>query len=745
MFLRRTVEDVLAHAQGDTEVIAVLDGAWADPPLADHPRVQLIYRPQPIGQRAAVNLAARISTAKYVMKLDAHCSVDAGFDLKLMAADQELGRPDVTQIPAQFNLHAFNWRCRACGTETYQGPTPTSCVSCSMGPFERVMYWDLNAGGVNGKHRRTEFWRFDHDLHFQYSGPRLKDQRHAELADVMSSVGACFFMRRSRFVEIGGLDEAHGSWGNFGTEIACKSWLSGGLHIVNRRTWFAHLFRTQGADFGFPYPNPHAAVERARAHSRDIWLNNRWPNQTRPLSWMVDHFSPIRGWHDPEASGETPDQKKTRTRRLSEVLAAGAVFRSVSKRSVVLGPIGRAAQVSCTQPTSPEGPLRADGVGSQRQDMAASTDGAPGIDRTGTATPEQVRAQSCEGDVRGITASGVVADDVVQLRNIPPAAHGDGLDQPGVQVAVREDGDVSGIVEPTERAVSGFQGGAGPIPASGRSVDLDLGKDSPDVVGREMSDRQHTGGVWHAPIVPTKGIVYYSDCRGDARILRAVREQLERAAPSLPIVSVTLTPLAFGRNIVLPLERGQLTMFRQILAGLEALDTDIVFFCEHDVLYSSEHFRFTPPRRDVFYYNQHRWQVSADDGRAVHYRCCQTAQLCADRQLLIEHYRRRVAAVEAAGGYGRNMGFEPGTNGWSRSIDPQWFDTWWTTVPNIDIRHGRNLSKTRWDPSEFRNKSTCQEWSGIKDEVPGWGRTRGRFIEFLAEIGQTISATEGAA
>jgi glycosyltransferase involved in cell wall biosynthesis len=289
MFLARTIEDVLANARGNTEVIAVLDGAWADPPIADHPRVVLIHRPEAIGQRAATNLAARLSTATYVMKLDAHCSVDEGFDLKLIAADEELGRPDVTQIPAQYNHHAFNWRCRACGRETYQGPTPVKCGDrkdeeldvpkppCGKSDgFDRVMVWKprhRKAAGNGSEGRghlvRTEFWRFDQHLHFQYwDSYRERAAAKGEIADVMSSLGACFFMRRDRFFELGGLDEAHGSWGQFGTEIACKSWLSGGRHVVNKRTWFSHLFRTQGGDFGFPYPQPNAAVDRARQHSR---------------------------------------------------------------------------------------------------------------------------------------------------------------------------------------------------------------------------------------------------------------------------------------------------------------------------------------------------------------------------------------------------------------------------------------------------------------------------------------------
>jgi hypothetical protein len=60
--------------------------------------------------------------------------------------------------------------------------------------------------------------------------------------------------------------------------------------LVNKKTWYAHMFRTQGGDFGFPYPNP--GIEQARAYSRDLWLNNKWDKAVHPLSWLIDKFNP---------------------------------------------------------------------------------------------------------------------------------------------------------------------------------------------------------------------------------------------------------------------------------------------------------------------------------------------------------------------------------------------------------------------------------------------------------------------
>jgi hypothetical protein len=285
MFLTKTDQNVLENAEADTEVIAVLDGYWPDPPLPDNPRVTVLHFTAPVGQRGATNAAARVSTAKFVMKLDAHSSVDKGFDRKLMAACE----PDWTVIPRMYNLHAFDWECTKCGARYYQAD-PVPVCKCEGTEFKVVEVWKPRLA------RRTDFARFDNTMHFQYW--RKYDRRpeaQGDIADVMSSVGACFFMHRDRFFELDGLDEAHGFWGQFGTEVACKSWLSGGRQVVNKRTWFAHMFRV--GKLKFPYPLSGEAQERARVYSRDLWLNNKWSKQTRPLQWLIDKFAPVPDWN----------------------------------------------------------------------------------------------------------------------------------------------------------------------------------------------------------------------------------------------------------------------------------------------------------------------------------------------------------------------------------------------------------------------------------------------------------------
>jgi hypothetical protein len=476
------------------------------------------------------------------MKVDAHCAFDKGFDVKMMAEMKD----DYTLIPAMYNLHAFDWKCKKCGNKWYQGPTPTHCKidydsqkdnpNCGSTEFEREMVW------LPRKHRLSWFYRFDNTLHFQYWGDyKKRPEAQGDVCETMSCQGSCFMLTKKKYFELDICDERHGSWGQQGVEVACKTWLSGGKLMVNKKTWYAHMFRTQGGDFGFPYPNP--GVDKAREYSRNLWLNDKWDKAIHPLSWLIEKFSPVPDW-------------------------------------------------DCS-----------------------------------------------------------------------------------------------------------------------------------------------------------KSILYYSDCQLDEKIMKACQEQIKEGAKETRILSVTLKPLDFGDNIYLKLERGYLTMAKQILTGLEKLETDVVFFTEHDVLYHPSHFTFRPLKRDVYYYNTNVWRLRLEDGLAVRTDDCkQLSGLCAYRELLVEHYRKRVAMLEAKleefkdledkdsqfKKYVREMGFEPGTHNRAERVDNFKAESWESELPNVDIRHETNLTPSRWNKDQFRNQKYTKGWKEGY-EIPGWGKT----ADFLKHIKET--------
>jgi len=564
IFLAKTVENILENIQGNTEILVGLDGAWANPPVKNDPRVTIIYRNESIGQRAMTNDLCKIAKGKYVMKIDAHCAVDEGFDVKMVEAFKETG-DNVTMIPALYNLHAFNWKCKKCGNEWYQSPTPTRCQlpgeakgdnpNCdNTTDFEKVIYWRPRES------RRSEAYRFDTTLHFQYHRDWQK-KVNGDFVETMSAQGSCFMLTKEKYWELNICDEEFGSWGQQGVEVACKTWLSGGRLLTNRRTWYAHMFRTQGGDFGCPFPLSGNQVDKARKYSRELFLNNTWEGQIKPLSWLIEKFAPLPDWHKPENKDI-----------LDKVMKAGEEF--YKKKGIV---------------------------------------------------------------------------------------------------------------------------------------------------NREPQ--------------PTKGIIYYTDNQLNLKIAHRVQKNLKEIG--LPIVSASLKPMPhFGKNIHVKLKRGYLTMFKQILAALEASTADIIFFCEHDVWYSPTHFDFIPPDKETFYYNINVWRVRVNDGHALKTKDCkQLSGLCGYRDALLTHFRERCELAEQkynelVGKDGdetefnrwiRYVGFEPMTHNRIRWKNQFKCESWESEQPNLDLKHGNNATGERWKKEQYRNQKWTEGWTESEKNIPGWG------------------------
>jgi len=299
MFIGRTIEDILEKIEGKTEVIAVLDGYTTPiPEIPTDPRVKILKYDTSIGQRAATNRACEQSTAKYVMKIDAHCAFDQGFDVKMLEAIK--GHDNWTMSPLMKNLHAFDWKCKKCGNRWYQAPTPLECLmpdgttkntKCDSREFERVIVWQ-------GKRSPNSVsYCFDSEPHFQYFGEFSKrPEGQGDITPSMSLQGSCFMLTSDKYWELKICDEEFGSWGSQGIEVAVKTWLSGGQVMINHKTWYAHMFRTRGGDFGFPYPQNSSG--KAKKTARDLFFYNKWEKQIHPLHWLVEKFWPVKGWTD---------------------------------------------------------------------------------------------------------------------------------------------------------------------------------------------------------------------------------------------------------------------------------------------------------------------------------------------------------------------------------------------------------------------------------------------------------------
>jgi hypothetical protein len=254
------------------------------------------------------------------MKIDAHCAFDKGFDRKILEGFKKVG-DNVTMVPVMNNLHAFDWNCRDCNWKKYQGPTPLKCERCGGTNLRRKMIWQSRSGV------HSSSYCFDSKPHFQYfpeykHRPEfIKAKKETGFTETMSLQGSCFICTKEMYWEKELCDETYGSWGNQGIEVACKTWLSGGRCLVNHATWYAHMFRTQGGDFSFPYPQSGREVHHTKKRIKDLFFNNKWPKAIYPLSWLVEKFWPINGWQQ-----EDLDKLKEQERKLMPISRFSPLF-----------------------------------------------------------------------------------------------------------------------------------------------------------------------------------------------------------------------------------------------------------------------------------------------------------------------------------------------------------------------------------------------------------------------------------
>ena len=239
----------------------------------------------------------------------------------------------------------------------------------------------------------------------------------------------------------------------------------------------------------------------------------------------------------------------------------------------------------------------------------------------------------------------------------------------------------------------------------------------------------------------TTDIVYYTDNSLPENLDRKVRIQLVKAAEGKQIICVSQKPMNYGRNIYVgDIGRSHLSMYKQILVGAETSKATFIALAEHDCFYTGEHFNWTPPDRDTFYYNLNNWLTQsyngeysfADDRKPM-------SQLICARKIMCEAAKERIRMLEQGWQIRRGAGYavEFGIRTMQDSIKKwvprgkrrhhdygadwdalmetgvtfrQWkFGTFKTELPNLDVRHGGNFSGRR-----RANKRTM--------ELPYWGR-----------------------
>lgn len=288
IYLQETIDDIFNKARGDIEVIVVLDNYWPDPPIRDHENLTLVHWGGRRGMRAAINAGAELGKGDYLLKVDAHVMFAEGFDVTLAADCAE----DWVVIPRRYSLDVDSGEWQR---KMDKGPID----------YEFLHYPEKDEHGYIGIHARD--WRDRRRARF--------DKPEYEIDENMSFQGSCWFMPTPYFKRLCyPMDEAgYGMFIGEPQEIGLKVWLSGGKNMVNKKTWYAHMWKGRPyrekfqARYGFGYTRVgNSELKKGNAYSFDFWFNNRpFPQRIHDLEWLIEHFSPVPSWSEDRSTWTT--------------------------------------------------------------------------------------------------------------------------------------------------------------------------------------------------------------------------------------------------------------------------------------------------------------------------------------------------------------------------------------------------------------------------------------------------------
>lgn len=264
-FLPNTIDDLLAKARGEIQIIAILDGYWPAHKLIEDPRVIFIHHGKSKGMRRSINEAVAISKGTHIMKTDAHCLFGEGFDL-ILKADCA---PDWVVIPRRKRLDAENW----CIQDVKKPDVDYEFLSFPDNPA------DFGGPGLNGR-----IWT-----------ERAVERKDIMIDDNLSFQGSAWFMPRPYFDKLELMDEAnYGTFWNEAQEIGFKAWLSGGRVVINKNTYYAHLHK--GKTYGRGYDLDYSQLPIGATYTKKWIVNEAWNKQTLPFEWLIEKFMPMPGW-----------------------------------------------------------------------------------------------------------------------------------------------------------------------------------------------------------------------------------------------------------------------------------------------------------------------------------------------------------------------------------------------------------------------------------------------------------------
>ena len=226
-YFEKTVESVRKNASGKIEVVYLFDEKEE-------------------GHRVLTNRMVQKAEGKYVLRLDCHCAMSPGWDLRMKRTCREM----TLVRPVLDSLDEVKWI---------------------------------------GKNKDMGMIVLDPWMKNQFVNPWKPFITRGIEEDTMSIIGCCYMVRKEDFLAVGGCEERLGKWGGGGPEMALKFWMFGGKCLTRTDTVCYHLFRKKT-----PYPVNEQDLENVFKKLYVMFRNGQWKSdrcaQVRQLSWLLEKF-----------------------------------------------------------------------------------------------------------------------------------------------------------------------------------------------------------------------------------------------------------------------------------------------------------------------------------------------------------------------------------------------------------------------------------------------------------------------
>lgn len=233
--LKKTIENLLKNAEGEIEIIAVLDGYWlGGDEIVDDERVNYLHLGKNRGMREAINAGVSISKGEYLMRVDEHQIFGKGYDKILTESCED----NWIVTPRRFFLDVDKWEIM------------------DIPPVDFMVLRIGNTGSGQ-----------------KFSGVEKSGNDKEMIQESMAMQGSCWVMKRSWWdkviVEL--QTEGYGPLYQDSHEMVFKTWKAGGKLMVNKNIWHAHKHRS------FPRTHNNGTLEnpsnndKCFAYSIKIW------------------------------------------------------------------------------------------------------------------------------------------------------------------------------------------------------------------------------------------------------------------------------------------------------------------------------------------------------------------------------------------------------------------------------------------------------------------------------------------